>query len=76
MIHLWVKSGRLLNREHPTTDTMPRHLHDPSHPAQPLLRKPLISVRMQEHHSKHGALQGKAATTSAMSYLLQELWLL
>lgn len=52
---------------------MPRHLCDPSPPAQPLLRKPDIPVRMQEHHSKHGVLYRKAPTTAATSYLLQEL---
>lgn len=46
---------------------------DLSPPAQPLLRKPVISVRMQEYHSKHGVLHRKAATTAATSYLLQEL---
>lgn len=73
MIHLWVKSGSLLNREQSRTDTMPRHLHDLSLPPQPLLRKHLISVKMKEHHSKHGVLHRKAATTAAMSSLLQKL---
>lgn len=51
---------------------MARHLCD-FLPQPRLSSKPVISGRMQESHSRQGALHRTAETTAATSYLLQEV---
>ena len=67
-----MKLGNMLKRggeRSSRVDTLPRHHNDPSPPCPGLSSNSLlVSARMQGYRSK-----GKAATTAATSYTLQEL---